>query len=217
MKRKLPQWLLDATNNEKSKKPNSLPSALSCSKSVTHNGDYNNENIEPEQDISNPRNIESNQVQNNGSIKIVPLANLLLPSHGGVIVHDSNQSIHTSDTSIEMRDQISQTQSNLEIPSNELQSVTVPSISNLQDSSANNQLEVVIKTEIKDDPEDEEPQVVVKQEIKEEPANYQPEVVVKQEIKNEPAATAVSSNPVVQNVGAKTQRLSCNYGIKCFR
>jgi len=211
MKRKLPQWLLDATNGDRSNKISQ--STQNCSNSVTEsrNADYNNENIEPNQNDSIPNPAESDQIRNNGTIKIVPLANLLSPSRGGIQTSDSNKDVHISAV-------ISTTQStsNSEIPTTELHSVNgindEPSTSNSNESSAN---AVIIKTEVKQEPTDSSATVSdpaqgslqneIKKEIKKEPENTS----------NTPATTATLNT--VNNAAVTTQRESCNYGIKCFR
>lgn len=198
-KRKLPQWLLDATdkNNVKNSKPNP-------SETIRQNSNECQNNGEPEQH-SNQRNGHSDQAQNNGSISVVPLENLLLPSRGGVQILSSNFSIQTTNNT-DVNDVMRLTEST----STDFGTATFP---------------VVIKTENIDSMDQSTSSVT----------NEQLEVVVKQEIKDEaididtPTASSTTTStassishsapttliPKTENV--KPERRSCNYGIKCFR
>jgi len=143
MKRKLPQWLLDAT------------------------------------------------IRNNGTITVVPLTSLLSPSRGGVQINDTSNSIPISNSRA----------TNDEIRTTESTSIAA--------------LPVAIKTERIHPIEpststvsNEQPQVVVKQEIKDEPVDIATSTTT-----TPPTIPALV--PKIEDV--KPERRSCNYGIKCFR
>lgn len=193
MKRKLPQWLLDLTNNnDKRLNTNSPTTTRKTSKtSEISNDNCNKENDRTEQRNFNSRSGESNQVPK-GTINIVPIANLLSPSRCGVPVIDSS----IRNTNEEMNERIQQTESstNLEISTNALQPVIKtekiddiePSTSNLNGITVNNDNPITIKQEIKDEPED-------------------------------TASNVPTVNVKVESVEVQRERPSCNYGIKCFR
>lgn len=193
MKRKLPQWLLDATNNNDKNVNTKSPSIRKTRKPPNRNDNCNIENDRSEH-VSSPREGETDLVTN-GTINIVPISKLLSPSRNGVPKIDSN--IHISDTGVEMNDQIQGTHSSLVTSTNELQTViktekideVEPSTSNLNGTSANDQ------------------PVVIKQEIKDEPADQTADT----------ATSVPSINVKVESVVVKPERRSCNFGIKCFR
>lgn len=194
MKRKLPQWLLDATNNN-AKRPNSPESIRKSSNDSHNNIDSNSKQTKPEQH-SNQSNAESDQIQRNGTVTVVPLANLLSPVECGVPVNDPRSSIHPSkDTA--MNDEMRTTESN---------------------SKGIMPLPLVIKTETIDQIEpsasnvqNEQQPVVVKQEIKDEPVDPETSTTI-------PPTTTVTPPTLVPKIeNVKPERRSCNYGIKCFR
>lgn len=188
MKRKLPQWLLDATNNnQKNPKPNPTESKRKHSNESHNDISLDIDNQPAEHSISN----QSVQQPSNGTIAIVPLANLLSPSRGGNQISESIRNL-SDDTELRPADSTS------------MESETEPGV-----------LPVVIKTET---PESNEPtassatdeqQAVVKQEIKDEPID------TTASSSTVPAPPSVTLVPKVEDV--KPERRSCNYGIKCFR
>lgn len=185
MKRKLPQWLLDATNNnQKNPKPNPTESKRK------HSNESHND-ISLDTDNQPAQHSISEQQPSNGTIAIVPLANLLSPSRGGNQISESHRNV-SNETELRPADSTS-----MELG---IGSGVVP---------------VVIKTET---PEANEPtassatdeqQAVVKQEIKDEPID------TTTSSSTVPAPPSVTLVPKVEDV--KPERRSCNYGIKCFR
>lgn len=202
MKRKLPQWLLDATNNNaKSPKENSPQTIRTNS-----NGSDNVQTTDSE-----PLNDESDQIQKNGTISVVPLANLLSQSRCGAQTNDSGESLHTANNTEEMH------------------TAGLTTIGTLP---------VVIKTEKIDPVEpdtsnslNELPQFAVKQKLNEPVGaldtassttttpNERQQVTVKQEIKDElvDAVDTAVSTTTAPTIVPTPVRSSCNYGIKCFR
>lgn len=189
MKRKLPQWLLDATNNNND----------SINKKT--------EQTEPAQH-SNPKKAESDQIQPNGKITVVPLSNLLSQSRcvqvncpSGVRVNGSDRTSEDTEMNVEMRTAESTSTGNMPLP-------------------------LVIKTEIDQiapspsNAPNEQPQVVVKQEIKDEPvdtatSNTTPTSSTSTLSRRTPTSPTPTLIAKIENV--KPERRSCNYGIKCFR
>lgn len=208
MKRKLPQWLLDATNNNV-KRPNSPGSIRKSSNESQNNIDSNSNQTKPEQH-SNQSNAESDQIQRNGTVTLVPLANLLSPVGGGVQVNGPRSSIHTSENTA-MNDEMRTTESNskgimplpLVIKTETIDQIE-PSASNVQ----NEQQPVVVKQEIKDEPVDPETSTTTP------PTS----TVTPLTTTVTPPTTTVTPPTLVPKIeNVKPERRSCNYGIKCFR
>lgn len=187
MKRKLPQWLLDATNNnDKSTKPNQRESIRKNSNETHNDISPDIENPSPEQDSTHSNSVDQPEHRpSNGTIAVVPLANLLLPSRGGIPVNESNRNNDSNETELRTGDSTS-TESGIGVTP------------------------VVVKTETPDPNEPtasnatDDQQVVVKQEIKDEPMDTASSVAMPPPVV-----------PKVEDV--KPERRSCNYGVKCYR
>lgn len=182
MKRKLPQWLIDATSQKRNTQTNLVASDNNDSNS-------NNTQFVPEQH-SNSTNAESDHVQSNGRINVVPLANLLTLPRSDIEANNSN--IHVTNN-MEIEDIVT-------TGSTAIGTATLP---------------VVIKTEQIDQTEPGSSSVsnvqlpLVKQEIKDEPVDSSTSTA---------SSTAVPPTmPVPKVTDVKPERRSCNYGIKCYR
>lgn len=189
MKRKLPQWLLDATNNnDKSPKQNPTESIRKNS-NESHNHDVHiqtarTRQTEPDQ--------HSNQIHPNRTISVVPLANLQAPSRCDAPINttSSSNSIHTPEDT-EMCDELRPTEpTSTEIVPVIIKTEPVDQIVPIASSASNEQRPVVVKQEIKDEPVDTATST----------------------------ASTLPAPTLVPNVAkVKPERRSCNYGIKCFR
>lgn len=206
MKRKLPQWLLDATNNNaKSPKRNSPETIRTNSNDIA----------EPEEH-SNPINAESLQIQKNGTISVVPLENLLSQSRCGAKTNDSGRSLHAPNYTEELQTTGS---TSLGIGMGTLLEVIktekIDQIEPDTSSSSNERQYVAVKQEINAPVHTDTASSTTRT-----PNEIQP-VVIKPEIKDEPVDAATSTTtiptivPKIQNV--TPVRRSCNYGVKCFR
>ncbi|KAG4078600.1 hypothetical protein HA402_003247 [Bradysia odoriphaga] len=149
MKRKLPQWLLDATNNnDKIAKPNPTESIQKPSNDISPDIDN-----QPEPHPVSV-NAQSEQIKpSNSTIGIVPLANLLSPSRGGIQVSESHRNV-SNEPELRTADSTSTESESVVMPVPVVVKTEAPDANEPTASNATDEQQVVVKQEIKDEPVD---------------------------------------------------------------